>query len=104
MSETRTMLGTQFDEPAQQREAATVGLAALFLGIKGYEYRREYLEHHVPWLNFDFANGPANNAKMFFYLYFLMTGLHALHVFIGILVLGTMALRMRRFSENYFTP
>src|SRR4051812_26214148 len=55
-------------------------LAASFLGIKGYEYHKEYVEQHVPWLNFHFAKGNPAEAKIFFYLYFFMTGLHAIHV------------------------
>jgi cytochrome c oxidase subunit 3 len=78
----------------------TIFLALIFLCIKGYEYNVEYSEHHVPWL--EFAGG--EKEKIFFYLYFFMTGLHAIHVFIGICVLSAMALRVRRFDSSYFNP
>lgn len=79
---------------------ATIFLAVIFLCIKGYEYRVEYLENHVPWLNFV----GADKEKIFFYLYFFMTGLHAVHVSIGIIVLVAMAWRVRRFGRTYFNP
>ncbi len=43
---------------------------------------------------------------MFFTLYYVMTGLHALHVTIGVCVLLALALLTWRdnFSPNYFTP
>lgn len=78
----------------------TIFLATIFLCIKGYEYNVEYAEHHVPWL--DFAG--ENKEKIFFYLYFFMTGLHAIHVLIGILVLSAMAWRVRQFDNLYFNP
>jgi cytochrome c oxidase subunit 3 len=80
--------------------AATIFFATIFLCIKGYEYNVEYNEHHVPWL--EFAGGEKD--KIFFYLYFFMTGLHAIHVSIGICVLSAMALRVRRFDSSYFNP
>ena len=46
------------------------------------------------------------NAHMFFNIYFMMTGLHGLHVLVGCIVLGWLmigAIR-GRFSARYFTP
>jgi heme/copper-type cytochrome/quinol oxidase subunit 3 len=61
---------------------ATAALGLTFLGIKGYEYSTEIAHGFVPW------SGP------FWSFYYTMTGLHALHVFGGIVVnlcLGLMA-------------
>jgi len=62
----------------------TISLGCVFLGIKAFEYYSEWVEHHVPGLNYDFEPAYFRNAQIFFSLYFLMTGLHALHMIIGI--------------------
>jgi cytochrome c oxidase subunit 3 len=77
--------------------AVTILLGLTFLGIKGVEYRDKFIEHHVPGPSFSFAHEPipgregeyANpqHAQIFFSLYFVMTGLHALHMIIGLGIL-----------------
>ena len=69
---------------------ATMALGLLFLGIKGVEYYIDYEEHLIPGLNFAWEGNDAARAQLFFTLYFIMTGLHALHMIIGISVLGVM--------------
>jgi cytochrome c oxidase subunit 3 len=65
--------------------AATMVLGAVFLGIKGVEYAHKFAEHHVPGAGFQFEVGEyARHAQVFFSLYFVMTGLHALHMVIGL--------------------
>ncbi|HEY6273416.1 MAG TPA: cytochrome c oxidase subunit 3 family protein [Terriglobales bacterium] len=94
----------------------TLLLGFVFLGIKGKEYYDKFEEHHVPGPSFSFENVPipghpgeyANpqHAQIFFSLYFIMTGLHALHMIIGIgvfLWLLTMACK-GRFTPEYHTP
>jgi len=46
------------------------------------------------------------NVHIFFGIYFTMTGLHALHVIAGMVVLGWLLLRAKRgeFGTHYFTP
>ena len=68
--------------------AATMLLGLAFLGIKAFEYYTEFAEHHVPGPGFAFEPAYARQAQIFFSLYFVMTGLHALHMVIG---LGLMA-------------
>jgi cytochrome c oxidase subunit 3 len=50
-------------------------------------------------------NRPAN-AHLFFGLYFLMTGLHGLHVLIGMTLIGWLTVRaaLGHFSSLYYTP
>ena len=69
--------------------AATIVLGSVFLGIKFYEYLHKYHEGLVPILNWPFrGTGDHLGAKKMFYtLYFTMTGIHALHMVIGITVL-----------------
>jgi cytochrome c oxidase subunit III len=67
----------------------TAALGALFLGIKGTEYVHDFQQHLLPGPSFRFPAaaadaGIADGAQLFFYLYFVMTGLHAVHLTIGI--------------------
>ncbi len=66
----------------------TMVLGATFLGIKSVEYYHKFVEHHVPGLGFQFEAEYFRHAQIFFSLYFVMTGLHALHMIVG---LGIMA-------------
>jgi len=74
--------------------AAFLGL--LFLGLKGIEYHEEYREHLVPGLNFAFSGPQAGGVELFFVFYFIATGLHAIHLVIGIALLVLMAHRAAR--------
>jgi cytochrome c oxidase subunit 3 len=78
------------------RLLATAALGVLFLGIKGFEYAHEISEHLLPGSSFVFEPAHAAKAQMFFYLYFLMTGVHALHVTIGIVLMVIFAFRAWR--------
>jgi cytochrome c oxidase subunit III len=85
----------------------TLALGCVFLGIKGYEWYEKFEEHHVPGPSFYFAGAPnQGQTQLFFSLYFAMTGLHALHMVIGVGLLSVLILRTRqgRYSANYFTP
>jgi cytochrome c oxidase subunit 3 len=80
----------------------TFTLGTLFLILKGIEYHEDYEHQLVPGLNL-VHKGPQ---EIFFYLYFVMTGLHTLHLVLGLLtiiVITAMAWR-KRFSARYFTP
>jgi cytochrome c oxidase subunit III len=84
----------------------TMILGVVFLGIKGVEYYQKFAEHHVPGLGFHFEGQAPERAQLFFSLYFAMTGLHALHMVIGLGVL-TVILSMAwrgRFSRAWHTP
>jgi cytochrome c oxidase subunit 3 len=96
--------------------AATMALGAVFLGVKAYEYTTEFREHHVPGLSFEMADVSketlardalvVRHAQIFFSLYFLMTGLHALHMLIGMGLMAVMFWWARRgvFSTTYYSP
>jgi cytochrome c oxidase subunit 3 len=64
---------------------ATMALGTVFLGIKAIEYAQKFAEHHVPGPSFHFEDDQvAREAQIFFSLYFVMTGLHAVHMIIGL--------------------
>jgi cytochrome c oxidase subunit 3 len=108
---------------------ATMFLGLVFLGIKGLEYYKDFDEHLVPGLNFPYKGSDANSIsaavlpghsldfpkegsgspkpkeELFFVFYFFMTGLHAIHLSIGIGILAVIAfLAWRgRFSPEHHT-
>jgi cytochrome c oxidase subunit 3 len=62
----------------------TMVLGSVFLGIKGLEYSHKFHEHLVPGRHFVYAEPQFfRPAQIFFSLYFMMTGLHAVHMIIG---------------------
>jgi cytochrome c oxidase subunit III len=84
----------------------TILLGATFLGIKSVEYYHKFVEHHVPGPGFQFEREYARHAQLFFSLYFLMTGLHALHMIIGIGIMLWMLAWARRgvITAEYYSP
>ena len=62
--------------------AATIGLGTLFLVVKGFEYSDKFGHHIYPATGWPEAGDPST----FYSLYFTLTGLHAIHVALGILV------------------
>jgi cytochrome c oxidase subunit 3 len=82
----------------------TVLLGCCFLGIKGLEYHDDLKEHLWPGRHFRGDLPP--QAQIFWFLYWAMTGLHALHVTVGIVLLGIIGWMARRgrFSSYYYTP
>ena len=69
---------------------ATMALGSVFLGVKAFEYRTEFIEHHVPGPDFQLEGPYLRQAQIFFSLYFVMTGLHALHMIIGLGIMAVM--------------
>jgi len=63
--------------------SATALLGLAFIGIKSVEYWLEYQEHLVPAINFDLQRH-GGVAEIFFIFYFCATGIHAVHLLIGI--------------------
>ncbi len=65
--------------------AVTFLLGLLFLAVKGLEYADDISKHMVPNRHFALKN-PA--AEMFWAFYWLLTGLHAVHLTVGLAVIG----------------
>ena len=86
---------------------ATMVLGGVFLGIKSVEYYHKFVEHHIPGPQFEFAEKElARHAQLFFSLYFLMTGLHALHMVIGFGIMLWMLWWTYRgtITNEYYSP
>ena len=92
--------------------AATVLLGLVFLGVKVVEYTTKYHDGLIPiagWFDPHFAlpaGVTVQNFQMFYWLYFAMTGLHALHMIIGIgIIIPIMWAAWRgRYSPEYHAP
>ncbi len=72
--------------------AATALLGAAFLAVKGYEWSEDISRHLVPNAHFPIA---IKGASMFFALYWVMTGLHGIHLTIGVAIVARLAWLMR---------
>ena len=92
----------------------TIVLGGAFLGIKAVEYSHKYHDGLIPgalWnpqpLKSDHLGGaPPREMQIFYSFYFAMTGMHALHMVIGI-VMMLILIRMTmngRFTTEYYAP
>lgn len=75
----------------------TALLGAVFIGIKGVEYYEHWVEGLVPGFNW---TNPEPQEQLFFFLYFVMTGIHAIHIIIGITLILILVVRSRS-SDRY---
>ena len=100
----------------------TTVFGCVFLVIKFFEYKEKYELHHIPGADYSVAQfvNPAafgikenplppdiaQKTEVFFFLYFAMTGMHALHMVIGIFLLLWLIWRANRgdFSSGYVAP
>jgi cytochrome c oxidase subunit 3 len=99
---------------------ATILLGSVFLGVKYFEYGEKirpclgdgsHAGCLVPGARFDAASlhlhgAEAGQVQIYYSLYFAMTGLHALHMIIGVPILLTIAwfAWRGRYSPEYHTP
>lgn len=90
-------------ERARQRRWSSVSgfllvtalLGSLFVGIKSYEWSLEFRHLRIPGAAFGDAD---RGLELFYWFYFVMTGLHAVHLTIGVLSVLTVAWLVRRRS------
>ena len=93
----------------------TIVLGLTFLGIKSIEYHEKWEKGHIPVVSkwhWDTAGEPLpagveeRSVEMFYWIYFAMTGLHALHMIIGVgIITPIMWMAWRgRFSPEYHAP
>jgi cytochrome c oxidase subunit 3 len=85
---------------------STMFFGTAFLGIKAIEYRDKFVHHHVPGPYFHWEGHYPKAAEQFYSLYFAMTGLHALHMIIGLGIMTVIAVMAwkKQFDAEYYTP
>ena len=81
---------------------ATMVLGTTFLVIKAFEYADKYHHGLLPGFSFD----GSGQLKIFFSFYFAMTGMHALHMIIGLGLMVWLIPKIRRgtYTSEYFSP
>jgi len=80
----------------------TLLLALTFVGVKfAFEWRHDFVEGLVPGLNWTFDGPDARHLELFFCFYFFMTGVHALHMVIGVGVLTVLIIMA---GQGKFSP
>jgi len=86
--------------------ATTFLLGIVFLGLKATEYTMHFRDGIFPGAYYTGPLGERHGVVLFFTLYYIMTGLHALHVIGGLVLVGWLARRTRRgdFGEAWSTP
>ena len=91
----------------------TIACAFIFLGVKYFEYRHKFEAGLLPGRYFhpiqeELKPGThiSPEGGVFFSLYFMMTGVHALHIIVGIGVLIWILKRnlAGEFTKEFFTP
>jgi cytochrome c oxidase subunit III len=93
----------------------TALLGVCFLCLKGFEYYTDYRDNLIPGWRFDPAEWvdkeglrpeQVPHVKLFLMFYWIMTGLHGLHVTIGIGAVSVMAVLAHRgkFTPDYYSP
>jgi len=85
---------------------ATAAIGAVFLGIKFTEYYHHYEEHLVPGAGFHHPSPHEKQVELFMFFYFVMTGMHAVHMIVGLAILSVLALLAHRgkFSAERYDP
>jgi cytochrome c oxidase subunit 3 len=84
----------------------TLLLAGVFLVVKYFEYSHHFHEGHLPGRYYRYPGLTVPGASMFFTMYFLMTGLHGIHVLAGMGVLAWLAVGSWRgaYGGAYTSP
>jgi cytochrome c oxidase subunit 3 len=84
----------------------TLLFAFAFLVIKYFEYHHKIELGQLPGNLYTFTGVEGSNPHIFFSIYFMMTGLHGIHVLIGIVVISWILRRTLKneFSNDYYTP
>ena len=84
----------------------TLIFAGVFLVIKYFEYSHKIHDGLLPGVFWSYPNAEFAQEKLFFACYFLMTGVHGVHVLIGMGLITWILIRSIRgeFSTQYNTP
>ncbi len=84
----------------------TILFACCFLVVKYFEYSHKFHDGLLPGAFFTNSELKDPKSSLFFSLYFMMTGLHGIHVILGMGVIAWVLKRTVRgeFSPHYYTP
>jgi cytochrome c oxidase subunit III len=85
---------------------ATMLLGGVFLVVKAFEYTEKWHEHLVPGPYFHYEGPWGQQAQLLFSFYFVMTGMHALHMLVGLGLLSFILMKARKgvYDAKWYTP
>src|ERR1700676_1600211 len=79
----------------------TLSLGCVFMNLKYVEYHEKWVDHHIPGPGFQYADSRyLHQAQILFFLYFAMTGMHAIHMIVGAGLLTTLIIMAARNRFN----
>jgi len=84
----------------------TIGLALTFMVIKYFEYAHKFEIGILPGSYYSYEGIAHEKANIFFSIYYMMTGLHGIHVLIGIGLMIWLVVKAKRnvIHSGYYTP
>lgn len=84
----------------------TIGLACTFMVIKYFEYSEKFAKGILPGSAYSYEGVAHEKANIFFSIYYMMTGLHGIHVLIGIGLMIWLVFKAKKkvFHSGYYTP
>ena len=84
----------------------TLICAGTFLVVKFFEYEHKFHEGLLPGYFYAHKGDHIPNQFIFFSFYFMMTGLHGIHVLLGMAVIAWLLIKSRSgaFNSTYYTP
>ena len=104
-------LGIYFIQMRQKQKAVmslaiTIVCGFIFMGIKYIEYSHKIHEGLLPGSWFHGETHGVENLPLYFSFYFMMTGLHGIHVLVGMGLIAWVMVRTMNdeFGPDYFTP
>ena len=86
--------------------AITIACGAIFMIVKYFEYSHKIHDGKLPGMWFTADTHGLSNLPLYFSFYFMMTGLHGIHVLAGMCLITWVLIRTKRgeFGPNYYTP
>lgn len=84
----------------------TVGLAFTFMVIKYFEYSHKFHLGIFPGKYYTYDGIAHEKANIFFSIYYMMTGMHGIHVLVGIGLMIWLIVKAKKntFNSDYYTP
>lgn len=85
---------------------ATLVFAGIFLVIKYFEYSHKFHLGQLPGKYYTYTGIEGTNPHIFFSIYFVMTGIHGIHVIAGMIAIGIMLYKTKndQFNASYYNP
>ncbi len=112
LSSLTMVLGVHYSQHNDKKKAVmnlaiTIICGFIFMIVKYFEYSHKIHEGLLPGFLYSGENTHnLTNPGLYFSFYFMMTGLHGIHVLAGMCLILWVLLRAQKgeFSSNYFTP